>query len=194
VSSALPEGDLSTGPRAGRGSLGVMVLLVLFASLIGVTLLELYVVILVGEAIGVLPTLGLMFLDAAVGAWLMHSQGRAVWRRFREELAAGRVPARHVLDGALVIAGGAFLIAPGFVTDLLGVLLLLPPTRAVARRFIGRRIVGRVRLAAVGGAGTAYAAGQAAAARRGSARRDPAAGGEDIEGTAVEIGSDELAP
>ena len=84
-----------------------MILFALFALLIGVTVLEVYVVILVGHAIGVLPTLALMVVDAALGASLMRSQGRAVWRRFREELAAGRMPGREVLDGALVIAGDA---------------------------------------------------------------------------------------
>lgn len=162
-----------------------MVLFVLFASLIGVTLLELYVVVTVGEAIGVLPTLGLMLLDAALGAWLMHSQGRAVWRRFREDLAAGRAPTRHVLDGALVIAGGAFLITPGFVTDLLGAFLLIPPTRAIARRMVVRRIVGRLPLAAasaVGGAGAAW----------GARRRAAPADVYDVDGTAVEVPRDEL--
>ncbi len=162
-----------------------MVLFVLFASLIGVTLLELYVVITVGEAIGVLPTLGLMLLDAALGAWLMHSQGRTVWRRFREDLAAGRAPTRHVLDGALVIAGGAFLITPGFVTDLLGAFLLIPPTRAIARRMVVRRIVGRLPLAAasaVGGAGAAW----------GARRRAAPADVYDVDGTAVEVPRDEL--
>ncbi len=167
-----------------------MVLFVLFVSLIGITLLELYVVITVGEAIGVLPTLGLMLLDAALGAWLMHSQGRAVWRRFRDDLAAGRLPTRHVLDGALVIAGGAFLITPGFVTDLFGALLLLPPTRAIARRAITRRITGRV--GAVAAAGTSAMFGTARrASSAGRAPRDGAAStgppGADIEGTATEI-------
>jgi UPF0716 protein FxsA len=165
----------------------VMVVFALFATLIGVTLLELYVVITIGHAIGVLPTLGLMLLDAALGAWLMHSQGRAVWRRFREDLAAGRAPTRHVLDGALVIAGGAFLITPGFVTDLLGAFLLLPPTRALARRWVVRRLVGRLPRAAASAAGTAGAAF--------TARRRNAATGDayDIDGSAVEVRRDETA-
>ncbi len=166
-----------------------MILFVLFASLIGITVLELYVVITVGEWIGVLPTLGLMVLDAALGAWLMHSQGRTVWRRFREDLAAGRAPTRHVLDGALVIAGGAFLITPGFVTDLLGAFLLLPPTRAIARRAVARRIVGRLPLAAASaasGATTAYRA------RRRGASGPAAEPAFDVDGTAVEVDRDEL--
>ena len=131
-----------------------------------------------------------MLLDAALGAWLMHSQGRAVWRRFREDLAAGRPPTRHVLDGALVIAGGAFLITPGFVTDLLGAFLLVPPTRAIARRMVVRRIVGRLPLAAAsaaGGAGSAWAARRRAAPGGGQP-----ADAYDVDGTAVEVPRDEL--
>src|SRR5277367_3642376 len=139
-----------------------MILFVLFAALIGMTVLEIYVVITVGQAIGVWPTIGLMLLDAAVGAALMRSQGRTVWRRFREDLAAGRLPTRHVLDGVLVVAGGAFLITPGFVTDFFGILLLLPPSRAVARRAIVRRLVGPMGRAAAVGGSAAFGAGQRA--------------------------------
>ena len=64
----------------------------------------------------------------------MRSQGRAAWRRFNDVAAAGRLPAREVLDGVLVIFGGALLLTPGFVTDILGLLFLLPPTRAIVRR------------------------------------------------------------
>jgi UPF0716 protein FxsA len=69
----------------------------------------------------------------------MRSQGRAVWRRFQETMQAGRIPHREVFDGVLVIFGGAFLITPGFITDIIGVLLLVPPTRAVFRRWLIRR-------------------------------------------------------
>jgi UPF0716 protein FxsA len=73
-----------------------------------------------------------------------------VWRRFNEILAQGRVPHREVVDGVLVIFGGAFLITPGFLTDIVGVLLLLPPTRAIARRMLMRRM-GRGAVAAGAG-------------------------------------------
>jgi len=169
-----------------------MILFVLFASLIGITLLEVYVVITVGEAIGVWPTIGLMVLDAAIGSVLMRSQGRAVWQRFRDDLSAGRLPTRHVLDGALVVAGGAFLITPGFVTDLFGLLLLLPPSRAVARRAIVRRVTGRVGRAAAAGTTAAFGAGQRANATRQARKAGSAAGEPDIEGTAVEIDDREL--
>src|SRR5919109_5303782 len=104
---------------------------------------ELYVIIQVGEAIGVWLTIAILIADSVLGSMLMRSQGRAAWRRFNDALAAGRPPAREVLDGALVIFGGAFLLTPGFVTDVLGLLLLLPPTRALFRRLIVRSVTRR---------------------------------------------------
>src|SRR4051794_41543116 len=74
----------------------------------------------------------------------MKSQGRAVWRRFTETMSAGRIPHREIVDGVLVIFGGAFLITPGFITDILGFLLLIPPTRALFRRGLQRRLELRV--------------------------------------------------
>jgi UPF0716 protein FxsA len=99
---------------------------------------ELYVIIKVGGAIGVLPTLALLILDSFLGAALLRSQGRAAWRRFNEALAAGRVPAREVFDGTMIILGGAFLLTPGFITDVVGLLLLIPPTRAAFRGLVAR--------------------------------------------------------
>jgi UPF0716 protein FxsA len=117
-----------------------MFMFLLFLILIGVPLLEIYVVIEVGRAIGVIPTLALLILDALLGTMLMRSQGRAVWRSARETIGSGRVPGRELMDGALVIAGGALLIAPGFITDALGALLLIPLTRAPIRRLVLRRL------------------------------------------------------
>jgi UPF0716 protein FxsA len=112
-------------------------LLVLF---VVVPILEIYVIIQVGQAIGALWTVLLLVVDSIVGALLMRSQGRAAWRRFQAALAEGRMPGREVVDGVLVIFGGAFLLTPGFCSDAVGALLLLPPTRAVIRRLVIRRI------------------------------------------------------
>src|SRR3954452_18145901 len=128
------------------------------------------------EAIGVLPTIGLLILDSIIGAWLMRSQGRIVWRRFNEALASGRVPAREVLDGTLVIFGGALPLAPGFVTDAFGLFLVLPPPRAVVRRILVRR------LTPPGARRVAWAVRRAGAAPR---RGGPRPG--DVEGTATEV-------
>lgn len=118
------------------------VLLVLL--FIVVPIAELYVIIQIGQAIGVLPTIALLIVDSVVGAALMRAQGRAAWRRFNAALGEGRVPGREVIDGALVIFGGALLLTPGFLTDILGLILLLPPTRALVRGVLVRRFSGRV--------------------------------------------------
>src|SRR3954466_9456514 len=104
-----------------------------------VPIAELYVILKVGDLIGILPTIALLVADSLLGSWLLKSQGRTVWRRFQETMQAGRVPHREVFDGVLVIFGGAFLITPGFLTDVVGVLLLLPPTRSLFRRWLVRR-------------------------------------------------------
>jgi UPF0716 protein FxsA len=128
-----------------------MPLLALVFIFIVIPLAELYVILQVGEALGVLPTIGLLVADSLLGSLLLRSQGRAVWRRFTQTMAEGRVPQREVLDGVLVIFGGAFLITPGFITDVIGLLLLLPPTRALIRRFVLRRIGRRFMVSASGG-------------------------------------------
>jgi UPF0716 protein FxsA len=105
---------------------------------------ELYVIYQVGDAIGVLWTFLLLAADSLLGSLLLKSQGRTVWRRFNENLAQGRMPHREVIDGVLVIFGGAFLITPGFITDIVGLTLRLPPSRSVVRRFLVRRLGRRV--------------------------------------------------
>ena len=146
-----------------------MPLLALVVVFIVVPFAELYVIVqVVAPAIGPVWTILLLAADSVLGALLLKSQGRVVWRRFNEALAAGRVPHREVVDGVLVIFGGAFLITPGFLTDILGVLLLLPPTRNVIRRLVVARLGQRV---AVGFAG------------RADRRRER---GFDDEGTATE--------
>lgn len=114
-------------------------LLLLF---IAVPIVELYGIYLLGDAIGIIPTLLLLAVDSVLGTVLLRSQGRAVWRRFNEALAAGRMPQREIQDGVAVIFGGAFLITPGFLTDIFGLLLLLPPTRAVLLRY-GARVIAK---------------------------------------------------
>src|SRR5919107_1876320 len=113
-----------------------MPLLALLAVFILVPLAELYVILKVGDAIGAVWTILLLAADSVLGSVLLRTQGRSVWRRFNAALAEGKMPHREVIDGVLVIFGGAFLITPGFVTDVIGLALLLPPTRAVFRRFL----------------------------------------------------------
>jgi UPF0716 protein FxsA len=107
-------------------------------------LLELAVIIQIGAAIGVLNTIGLLLLSSIVGGWLMKREGLGVLRRIQGAVAEGRVPGKELADAALILFGGALMVAPGFVTDGLGVLLLLPPVRAAVRRVLLRVIAGRV--------------------------------------------------
>ena len=112
--------------------------LLLLALFLLLPIAELYVIIQVGQAIGRVPTLAILVLDGFVGAALARSQGRAAWERFNRALADGRVPARETFDGAMIILGGALLLTPGFITDVVGFSLLLPPTRALVRSGVSR--------------------------------------------------------
>lgn len=96
-------------------------------------IVELAVIIQVGQALGVLNTIGVLLLVSFVGAWLVKREGMAVWKRFHEQVQTGVVPSREIADGVLILLAGALLLTPGFVTDLLGILLLLPPVRAAVR-------------------------------------------------------------
>ena len=145
-----------------------LLLIILF---IVVPIAELAVIIQVGQAIGVWWTIALLIVDSVLGGLLMRSQGRAAWRRFNEAVGGGRIPAREVADGVLVIFGGALLLTPGFLSDILGALFLLPPTRALIRRVFLRQAMSRITVSMAG----------AAMPSRGRGRAD------DVEGTAVDV-------
>lgn len=108
-------------------------------------IIELAVIIQVGQSIGVLNTIGLLLLVSFVGAWLVKREGLGVWTRFQRQVEMGVVPGREIADGVLVMLAGALLISPGFVTDVLGILLLLPPVRAAIRSAalyrVGRKVI-----------------------------------------------------
>lgn len=156
-----------------------LLLVILF---IVVPILELYVIIQVGQLIGVVPTLILLLADALLGSWLLKHEGRSAWRRFNEALAARRFPGKEVADGVLIIIGGTLLLTPGFVTDIFGLFLLLPPTRAIARRVLKRLTIGRFMVVGAGGAGGPFGG---PAGPGGERRRPP--GDYDFEGTAEEV-------
>src|SRR4051812_6925085 len=121
-----------------------MPLLGLLVVFIALLLAELYLILKVGDLIGVPLTILILAADSVIGSLLLRSQGRAAWRRLNEALAAGRMPHQEVQDGVLVVFGGAFLITPGFITDIIGLLLLLPPTRPLVRRLVMRALTRRV--------------------------------------------------
>src|SRR5262245_46817961 len=152
------------------------ILVILF---IVVPIVEIYVIIQVGELIGVLPTIALLIADAVLGSLLLRHQGRGAWRRFNEALAQRRFPAREVADGAMIVVGGTLLLTPGFVTDIFGALLLIPPTRAIVRRLLGAYFGRRFIVFGTGGFGSA---GNGA---------PPPGRSYDFEGTAEEIDSED---
>ena len=171
--------------------------LLLVIVFIVVPIAELYVLIQIGQAIGVLPTIALLILDSILGAALMRQQGRAAWMRFNRALAEGRVPGREVIDGVLVIFGGALLLTPGFLSDVLGLILLLPPTRAIVRGVLVRRFGGRLVASATSGAQMRFgrvfgaagpgAAGGSGGAGGGSRAARPRYDGDVVDGTAHDV-------
>jgi UPF0716 protein FxsA len=108
----------------------------LFVVFIVVPLIEIYVLVQVGQVIGPWWTILLLVLDSILGTWLIRREGSRAWRALRSAVDDGRIPGRELADGALILIGGTMMLAPGFVTDALGILLILPPTRPVFRRLL----------------------------------------------------------
>jgi UPF0716 protein FxsA len=154
-------------------------LIVLF---IVVPIAELYVIVQVGQWIGIWPTLALLLADAVLGSLLLKQQGRSAWRRFNEALAQRRFPGTEVADGVLIVIGGTLLLTPGFLTDIFGLFLLVPPTRAIARRLLRRFTIGRFTVVGMpGGAGPFERGGPAGPDRR-----------YDYDATAEEVPPDDV--
>jgi UPF0716 protein FxsA len=112
--------------------------------LIGVPVVEVFVFIEVGRAVGWLLAVVLLLGTSVLGARLVRIQGRSAIERVSLAVSEHRAPARAAIDGALGFLGGVLLVVPGFVTDALGVLLLLPPTRTLTRRWVSRHYAGRM--------------------------------------------------
>jgi UPF0716 protein FxsA len=140
------RGTGSSGPSWADRSIASdsVIAPILFLLFIVGPIVELYVLVQVAQAIGVVEALGLMVLVSMLGAWLARREGLRTWRRFTEQARAGATPSRELADGLCVLLGGALLLAPGFVTDVIGLVLLFPPTRALVRGVLVRRMTGRV--------------------------------------------------
>ncbi len=117
--------------------------LLLVIAFVVVPLVEIYAIIQVGQAIGPWWTILLLVVDSIVGAWLVKREGRRAWRALRDAMG-NRLPTKELADGALVVVGGTLLLTPGFVTDVLGFLLLLPVTRPIFRRLLTSYAASRV--------------------------------------------------
>ena len=121
-------------------------------------IVEIYVIVQVGQEIGAWQTVALLLIESAIGVWLLKREGRRTWRELRLALNQARVPAKELADAALVLIGGTLLVTPGFVTDVVGFFCVLPFTRPLARRlllaYISRRVArGTIRVVAGPGSG-----------------------------------------
>lgn len=120
------------------------VAVLLFLAFVVMPILEIVVLIQVGQVIGPWWTILLLVLDSILGAWLIKREGRRAWQALRSQLESGVMPARELADAALIVLGGAFMLSPGFVTDALGILLILPVTRPLFRRLLTSYALQRV--------------------------------------------------
>ena len=127
------------GPRRSRRRFPWWLLVTAF---IVVPVLEIYVIIQVGKVIGAWWTILLLVADSIFGSWLIKHEGRRAWQALTTTIQSGRMPAKELADGALILVGGTLMLSPGFVTDAFGIGLILPVTRPLARRLL-TRIVSR---------------------------------------------------
>lgn len=151
----------------------------LVAAFVLVPLLEIYLIIQVGQVIGAWWTLGLLIVDSIIGSWLVRREGRRAWTALRDALSSGRMPARELADGALILIGGTLMLTPGFVSDVVGMLAIVPLTRPIARRALTRVVTRHlVRQPGVPGGWSGPA--------RTEHRPGPPAGGPVIQGEVIE--------
>lgn len=123
----------------------------LFLAFLVVPIVEIYVLIQVGQVIGPWWTILLLVADSILGSWLIKSEGGRAWRALRTALDSGRMPAKELADGALILVGGTLMLTPGFVTDAFGILLILPFTRPVFRRLLATVVTRKLLVAGAAG-------------------------------------------
>ena len=116
----------------------------LFVAFLVVPILDIYVIIQVGQVIGAWWTVLLLVADSMFGAWLLKREGIRAWGALQSTLSEGRLPGRELADGALIVFGGALMLAPGFLTDIVGLLAIMPVTRPGARRILTAAVSRRV--------------------------------------------------
>ncbi len=125
--------------RRRRGVSAVMV-----ALFVGVPLLEIYVLVQIGQVIGAWWTILLLILSSVIGTWLVRREGGRAWQALTTALQTGRMPHRELADGALILVGGTLMLTPGFVSDAVGMVLILPVTRPLARRVLAQVVARRL--------------------------------------------------
>lgn len=152
MSRPFPDPSSAAGPRGQaparrRGRLGWLVVLLLVV----VPLAEIYVLIQVGQVIGPWWTILLLIVDSIIGGWLIRREGARAWKALNGAIGSGRMPAKELADGALILIGGTLMLSPGFVTDAFGILLILPVTRPLFRGLLTGFVTRRVVMTATGG-------------------------------------------
>ncbi|MGZ4967924.1 MAG: FxsA family protein [Methylobacter sp.] len=108
----------------------------LFLVVLIIPFVEIYLLIQVGGIIGAFPTILLVVFTAVLGAWLLKQQGLATFQRFQESLAQGVIPAYEMIEGPIILVGGALLLTPGFITDIIGFACLIPQLRRKIAQFV----------------------------------------------------------
>jgi UPF0716 protein FxsA len=108
----------------------------LFLVVLIIPFAEIYLLIQVGSIIGAFPTILLVVFTAVLGAWLLRQQGFATFQRFQESLAQGVIPAYEMVEGPIILVGGALLLTPGFITDIIGFACLIPQLRRKIAQFV----------------------------------------------------------
>jgi len=170
---AYTEASSLTPPMAAPRSGSLFGRLLLLFTIVPVV--ELVLLVWMGGRVGFWPTVGLIVVTAFAGAWLAKREGLSVWARFQRRLASGGLPGRELTDGLIILVSGALLLTPGVLTDVVGMLGLLPPSRAAIRAYLS----GRMQRAVAGGTaqvmtfGMPFGAGSADAFGSGSFGRDP---------------------
>jgi UPF0716 protein FxsA len=120
-----------------------MISRIIILILIVMTIVEIWGLITVGKMIGVLDTIGLLLLSGLIGVYLAVREGRRVWALARVQLNARQLPTQSILDGICIVVGGLLLIVPGFISDILGILLIIPITRGIFRIWLSALILNR---------------------------------------------------
>jgi UPF0716 protein FxsA len=151
----------------------------ILAGLLLVPLLEIMTIIAVSRAVGAWWTFGALIALSVVGALLVHREGRRTWARLRAVLGRGQPPAKELADAGLVLVGGAMLLTPGFLTDALGLFLVLPLTRPVTRVWLQSLVAGQL-------LGSVSGPGRSSRQRPGAGPRSRPGPGEVIEGEIVQ--------
>jgi len=117
---------------------------ILLLAFVAVPVLEIYVIIQVGQVIGAWWTVLLLIADSVIGSWLVRREGARAFEALRQALRTGRMPAKELSDGALILIGGTLMVSPGFVLDVVGFFLILPLTRPLARRLLAAAVARRL--------------------------------------------------